>query len=132
MIFLSTTGHAQNEKLHDSSHLVLHGLLHSSHLMVNFYSLTLKHDPLLAMITDQQGNLALHLLGHRHPFHLREQEAIEATMEENLQAMHIRNHDGYFPLLTTIWNKIPWSNSSVSWWWGKKRKVLSLFLPQSE
>ena len=114
VIFLSTTGHEQNEKLHDSSRLVLHGLLRSSHLMVNFYKLALKHDPSLATITDQQGNLALHLLVHRRPFRLREREAIEATMEANLQAAHIRNRDGDFPLLTAIRNKIPWSNGLVS------------------
>ena len=107
VVFLSTADRL-TEKVPDPSRLVLHGLLHSSNLLVNFYKLALKHDPGLASVPDGNGDCALHLLLLRRPFRLKEREAIAATLEAAEQPAYVRNHAGDFPLLAAIRNKIPW------------------------
>lgn len=93
----------------DRSRLVLHGLLRTSSMLVNFYKLALKHDPDLARVGDENGNYALHLLVNRRPYRLKEREAMEATLDAATLVAHVRNHAGDLPLLAAIRNKIPWS-----------------------
>mmetsp|Transcript_15958 Transcript_15958/g.20859 ORF Transcript_15958/g.20859 Transcript_15958/m.20859 type:complete len:396 (+) Transcript_15958:267-1454(+) len=109
LVFLATADF-RSGNLPDPSRLVLHGLLHSSHLPVNCYKIPLKREPELAEVQDEEGNLALHLLVSRRPFRLKEREAIEATLEASTAAALVRNNAGDFPLLIAIRNKIPWAN----------------------
>mmetsp|Transcript_14577 Transcript_14577/g.34987 ORF Transcript_14577/g.34987 Transcript_14577/m.34987 type:complete len:384 (+) Transcript_14577:104-1255(+) len=109
LAFLATCYLGQTRVL-DPGRLILHGLLRSGNLQINFYKLPLKHDPSLAKVADEDGNLALHLLVERRPFRLKEREAIESTLQAHPEAVHARNNSGDFPLILAIRNKIPWRN----------------------
>jgi hypothetical protein len=117
-------GHHDPEQY--NSRFVLHGLLQSHGVSLQFYQLALKYNPAYAQVVDEEtGNLPLHVLLERRPFRLYERQAIQATLQAYPTAAARRNHGlnhgdnndndsdtntGDLPLLIAVRNKIPWHN----------------------